>query len=91
MTKRKYTNMQALEPQILVMKEQGLTNREIAEALGLERSRIRNWITRRNRAQRNLAQGIVPKPRDRKKMSELERLHMENEVLRAFLKAVERM
>lgn len=41
MTKRKYTNMQALEPQILVMKEQGLTNREIAEALGLERSRIR--------------------------------------------------
>lgn len=51
MAKRKYTNMQALEPQILAMKEQGLTNREIAKALGLERSQIRNWIARRNRVQ----------------------------------------
>lgn len=46
MTKRKYTNMQALESQILTMKEQGMTNREIAEALGLERSQIHNWIAR---------------------------------------------
>ncbi len=91
MTKRKYTNMQALESQILTMKEQGMTNREIAEALGLERSQIHNWIARRNWAQRSLAQGIVPNPCGRKKTSELERLRMENEVLRTFLKAVEKM
>lgn len=80
MAKRKYTNMQTLAPQILATKVQGLTNCEMAESLGLGRSQIRNWIARRNRAQRNLAQDIVPKPRGRKKMSELERLRMENEV-----------
>ena len=67
MTKRKYTNMQALEPQILTMKEQGISNREIAEALGLERSQTRNRIARHNQAQRNTAQGIIPKPCGRKK------------------------
>ena len=91
MQKRKYTKIQVLEPQILEMKRLGRTNREIAETLGLERSQIKNWISRHNRSEKQKAQGILPKPRGRKKMTEVERLRMENELLRLFLKEVERM
>ena len=42
MAKRKWTNMQALEPQILEMREAGLSRRMIADELGLELRQIEN-------------------------------------------------
>ena len=48
MSKRKWTNMQVLEPQILAMREAGLSRRMIADELGLELRQIENWINRQN-------------------------------------------
>ena len=44
MAKRKWTNMQVLESQILAMREAGLSRRMIADELGLELRQIENWI-----------------------------------------------
>ena len=101
MGKRKWTNMQALEPQILEMREAGLSRRMIADELGLELRQIENWINRRNRARAKLSMGIVPKRKGRPRKrppstaeeyeQEIARLLMENKLLRAFLQLTERM
>ena len=52
--KRKWTDMQRLESIILQMREEGRTRQEIADALGLEKKQIKNWITRYNRRQEKL-------------------------------------
>lgn len=62
MSKRKYTHLQALEGEILTMREMGLTRQEIAERLGLSKVQIKNWINRYNRKQTKLAAGILPRP-----------------------------
>jgi len=49
MEKRKYTNIKALEKQILAMRAEGMTRRQIADALSLDISQIKNWIFRYNR------------------------------------------
>ena len=49
MAKRKWTNMQVLEPQILAIREAGSSRRMIADELGLELRQIENWINRKNR------------------------------------------
>ena len=101
MGKRKWTNMQVLEPQILAMREAGLSLRMIADELGLELRQIENWINRRNRTRAKLSLGIVPKrkghPRKRPLSTaeeyeqEIARLQMENKLLRDFLQLTERM
>ena len=101
MSKRKWTNMQVLEPQILAMRESGMSRRMIADELGLELRQIENWINRRNRAKAKLAQGTVPKRKGRpckRPLSTAEeyeqaiaRLQMENKLLRDFLQLTERM
>ena len=101
MGKRKWTNMQALEPQILAMREAGLSRRMIADELGLELRQIENWINRRNRARAKLSLGIVPKRKGRPRKrplstteeyeQEIARLQMENKLLRDFLQLTERM
>ena len=101
MGKRKWTNMQALEPQILAMREAGLSRRMIADELGLELRQIENWINRRNRARTKLSSGIVPKRKGRPRKrplstteeyeQEIVRLQMENKLLRDFLQLTERM
>ena len=69
MEKRKYVQMGKYEERIREMREEGRTTREIAEELGLERKQIRNWISRHNRKESELAQGIISqkkgKPRSR--------------------------
>ena len=101
MAKRKWTNMQVLETQILAMREAGLSRRMIADELGLELRQIENWINRKNRARAKLSLGIVPKRKGRPRKrplntaeeyeQEIARLQMENKLLRDFLQLTERM
>ena len=101
MAKRKWTNMQVLETQILAMREAGLSRRMIADELGLELRQIENWINRRNRTRAKLSLGIVPKRKGRPRKrslstaeeyeKEIAILQMENKLLRDFLQLTERM
>ena len=58
---RKYTHIQDHEKEILELREEGMTLREIGETLGFSYKTVREFITRYNRRQRKLAAGIVPK------------------------------
>ena len=92
MSKRKYTKMDKYAAVIATMREEGRTRQEIADTLGLEYDQVASWIKRNNRKKRNLAQGIIPKPKGRpRKQSEIEQLRMENKLLRDFLQFTERM
>ena len=100
MSKRKWTNIKKYEAEIMAMRAEGKTRQEIAEYLGLEKGQIKNWISRYNREQARLAAGLPPKRRGRPKKGEaasveeykeeIERLKMENELLRDFLSFTER-
>lgn len=102
MEKRKYTHIKIIEPKLIAMREAGKTNREIAECFGLEIRQIENWINRYHREQARLAEGLPPKRRGRPRKHpapttireyqyEIERLKMENKLLRDFLQLTERM
>ena len=43
MSKRKYTKIQEIEPEIMSMREAGQTLREIAMHFGLEKSSLKIW------------------------------------------------
>lgn len=100
MSKRKWTNIKEFESEIIAMREAGKTRREIAEHLGLEKEQIKNWISRHNREQARLAAGLPPKRRGRPRKGEaksveeykyeIERLKMENKLLRDFLQSTGR-
>lgn len=99
MGKRKWTNIKAVEAEIIKMREEGRTRQEIADTLGLEKAQIKNWISRHNREKKRLAAGILPKRKGRPRRSgyttieecqyEIQRLKMENELLRDFLRFTE--
>ena len=101
MSKRKYTHMQGLTSTILSMRNNGYTNQEVADCLGLDKEQIKNCIKRHNRKERMLASGYSTKPKGRPRkdgqpprqdpQKELERLRMENKLLRDFLQSMERM
>ena len=102
MSKRKYTHIQVLEGEILAIRKEGATRQEIADRLGLSKSQIKNWINRYNRKQVKLEAGIVPRPKGRPRKDavpgdvvreqayEIERLRMENKLLRDFLRSTGR-
>lgn len=100
MSKRKYTRVKAVEGVILSMRAEGLTLREIGDELGLSYKQMRDWSYRHNREQRNMTIGKEPKPKGRPRkdgqpprqnaQKELERLRMENKLLRDFLQSTER-
>ena len=94
MCKRKWTDIGKYEEQIKKLREAGYTKREIAEKLGLEKSQIKNWIARENRRKRKAVNGepLRRKGRPMKETTEaeLERLRMENKLLRDFLQLTER-
>ena len=95
MSKKNYTHMKFLEPEILEMKESGKTKREIAEHYGLETEQVKELLKRYRRRERNIIAGIQPRPKGRprkdgqspqqQEKAELERLRMENKLLRDFL------
>ena len=101
MGKRKWTDMQALEPEIIRMREEGMSRTQIAEELGLEWKQIDNWVTRYNKRKASITSGQPAKrighPRTRRLTSteeyerEIARLEMENKLLRDFLELTERM
>ena len=99
---RKYSHVQEYEKAIFEMRDQGMTWREIGEKLGFSKSQMKQFNTRHNRKQRKLAAGVPPKPKGRPRKGEvrepsiaeykyeIERLKMENELLRDFLRSTER-
>ena len=101
MSKRKYTHILSLTSTIISMRNNGFTNQEVADYLGLEREQIKNCIRRHNRNERILASGHTGKPKGRPRkdgqlpkqdpQKELERLRMENKLLRDFMQSMERM
>lgn len=99
MSKRKYTNIKVIEPELLRMRIEGKTNREIAESLGLELKQVKNWIYRYNRGQARLVAGVPSKRKGRPRRDvsvasaeeyqyESKRLKMENELLWDFLQSI---
>ena len=100
MSKRNYTHIKMIEPEIIAMREAGKTRREIAEHFGLEKRQIAWWVSRYNKAQAKLAAGISPRPKGRPRkdgqppkqdlQKEIDRLRMENKLLRDFLQFTER-
>lgn len=62
---RKYVKIDEYGKEILELKREGKTNREIAQKLGVDRKCIRNWVFRFNRQQRKLAAGIKLRPKGR--------------------------
>lgn len=62
---RKYVKINEYEKQILELKQEGKTNREIAQVLGVDKECIKNWVVRFNRQQRKMEAGIKPRPKGR--------------------------
>ena len=99
---RKYSHIQKYEKEIFEMRNQGMTWREIGEKFGFSKIQMKRFNTRQNRKQRKLAAGIPPKPKGRPRKGEvrepsiaeykyeIERLKMENELLRDFLRSTGR-
>ena len=92
---RKYQHTQQLLPQIKEMLEQGMTQKEVEDALGLTGYRPVHALLKRERKKE--LQGI-PKQRGRKPAKTLQeykyenkRLKMEVELLRDFLQCTEGM
>ena len=101
MSKRRYTRIKEYEPIIIAMREAGRTTREIADEIGVERQQIKWWVNRYNKRQLLLTENQIPKPKGRPRkdgqpprqdpQKELDRLRMENKLLRDFLQSMERM
>ena len=101
MSKRKYTNLKVLLPEIKEMIAEGKSHREIEDHFGLTGERpIHHLLKQENRREKKMAAGIIPKPKGRPRkdgrpskedlQKEVERLRMENKLLRDFLQSTER-
>ena len=62
---RSYRHMQDYEKQIMELREQGLTGRQIQEKFGFSKKQYKNFITRYNRRQDKIAAGIALKRKGR--------------------------
>jgi predicted ArsR family transcriptional regulator len=62
---RSYRHIKEYEKEILQLKEQGLTKKEIGQKLGLSFEQIHNFISRHNEKQRRVSAGIALKKRGR--------------------------
>ena len=92
---REYTNIARYSEKILDLKSQGYTRGEIAERVGLSKDQIHQFFCRYHRNQRKIAAGKLPKrkgrpPQTERIEDELQRLRMENELMRDFLSLTER-
>ena len=102
MSKRKYTNLKILLPEIKEMIALGKSHKEIEEQLGLTGDRpIHHLLKQEHRREKKLAAGEPQKPKGRPRKdgqppkqnieTEVKRLRMENKLLRDFLQSTERM
>ena len=98
MEKRNYTHVQVLLPEIRAMLAEGKTQREIAEHYGFQDKQVvKRLLERERRKGRKLAAGILPRSKGRpgkdaaprnivaEQAYEIQRLQMENKLLRDFL------
>lgn len=98
MEKRNYTHIQVLLPEIKAMLAEGKTQREIAEHYGFrDKQVVKELLKRERRKERKLEAGILPRPKGRpgkdgsprdivaEQAYEIQRLRMENKLLRDFL------
>ena len=98
MSRQKYTHVQILLPEIRAMEATGKTKREIAEYFGLrEKYVVKQLLARERRKEAKIAAGIMPRPKGRPRKDappkdvvteqayEINRLKMENKLLRDFL------
>lgn len=103
MEKRKYTHIQALLPEIKAMLTEGKTQREIAEHYGFkDKQVVKELLKRERRKERKLEAGILPRSKGRPRKDaaprdivaeqayEIQRLRMENRLLRDFLQSTGR-
>lgn len=100
MQQRKYTHFREIEPQIIAMREEGMSRTQIAEELGLTWKQVDNWVTRYNKRKAALVTGFPSKRKGRPRVrpltttegyeKEIARLEMENKLLRDFLQLTER-
>lgn len=103
MEKRNYTHIQELLPQIKAMLAEGKTQREVAEHYGFkDKYVVKQLLTRERRKERRLEAGMIPRPKGRPRKNaaprdivaeqayEIQRLRMENELLRDFLQSTGR-
>ena len=99
MGKRNYTHVQVLLPEIKAMLAEGKTQREVAEYYGFrDKQVVKRLLERERRKERKLAAGILPRPKGRPRKDaaprnivaeqayEIQRLQMENRLLRDFLR-----
>ncbi|WP_130848458.1 imidazolonepropionase [Intestinimonas timonensis] len=103
MKKRNYTHVQMLLPEIKAMLAEGKTQREVAEYYGFRNKQVvKRLLERERRKERKLEAGIRPRPKGRPRKDaapgdvvaeqacEIQRLRMENKLLRDFLRFTER-
>ena len=103
MKKRNYTHVQAQLPEIRAMLAAGRTQREVAEYYGFpDKKVVKGLLERERRKERKLEAGILPRPKGRPRKEavpgdivaeqacEIQRLRMENELLRDFLRCTGR-
>lgn len=62
---RSYTHIQQYEKEILELKEQGLTHKEIGEQLGFTQKQVKKFIERYHRKERKIAVGELIKRKGR--------------------------
>ena len=103
MKKRNYTHIQALLPEIKAMLAEEKTQREIAEHFSFkDKHVVKELFKRERRKERKLEAGILPRPKGRPRKDgftrdivteqtyEIQRLRMENKLLRDFLQSTGR-
>ena len=103
MEKGNYTHVQALLPEIKTMLAEGKTQREVAEYYGFQDKQVvKRLLESERRKERKLEAGIIPRPKGRPRKDavprdivaeqayELQRLRMENQLLRDFLRCTGR-
>ena len=103
MKKRNYTHVQLQLPEIEAMIAAGKTQREVAEHFGFkDKSVVKTLLKRQREKRRKLEAGIVPRAKGRPRKAaqprdiaaeqayEIQRLQMENKLLRDFLQSTGR-
>ena len=85
MKKRNYTHVQALLPEIKAMIAEGKTQREVAEYYGFQDKQVVKRLLERERRKDAAPGDIVAE-----QAYEIQRLRMENKLLRDFLHFAER-
>lgn len=104
MTKRSYTHLQVLLPEIKAMHTAGMTHREIAEYFGFkDKFVVKQLLTRERNKERKIMNGIMPRPKGRPRKNavpmdlvteqayEIARLKRELSLLQDFIQLIGRM